>query len=130
MRTLTTLFKALSDETRLRMLGLLLSEGELCVCDFVEVLEISQSKASRHLRSLVNAGVLDDRREARWVYFRFADELGATQAAILEVLPTMLDGKMEPSIFARLKQWNEQKRRAPTCEASRCCSPRKTGDVS
>ena len=56
MRTLTSVFKALSDETRLQMLGLLLKEGELCVCDFVDVSKITQSKASRHLRHLVNAG--------------------------------------------------------------------------
>jgi DNA-binding transcriptional ArsR family regulator len=43
MRTLASVFKALSDETRLQMLGLLLREGELCVCDFVEVLSVTQS---------------------------------------------------------------------------------------
>jgi ArsR family transcriptional regulator len=109
MRTLCSLFKALSDETRLQMLGLLLKEGELCVCDFVEVLEITQSKASRHLRHLVNAGLLDDRREALWVYFRLADKPEPDQATQLKVLPTLLRERVPPELFERLDRWRAQK---------------------
>lgn len=101
MRSLSNLFKALSDETRLQMLGLLLKEGELCVCDFVEVLEITQSKASRHLRHLVNAGLLDDRREAIWVYFRIADAPKPDQAAVLMMLPNILSRYIPAQIYNR-----------------------------
>jgi ArsR family transcriptional regulator, arsenate/arsenite/antimonite-responsive transcriptional repressor len=109
MRTLISVFKALSDETRLKMLGLLLERGELCVCDFVEVLEISQSKASRHLRHLVNARLLDDRRKRTWVYFRTVDEPGPVQARILEILPSVLDGRLPPELLLQLELWLTKK---------------------
>lgn len=112
MRTLSSVFKALSDETRLQMLGLLLREGELCVCDFVEVLQVTQSKASRHLRHLVNAGLLDDRREAIWVYFRIADAPGPAQAAILRILPGIVTGRVPSGLFVRLSEWCNRKKRA------------------
>lgn len=66
------LFKALADETRLRILGLLLS-GEVCVCHIHECLRIPQPKASRHLAYLRRAGLVDTRREGLWVYYRLAD---------------------------------------------------------
>nr|HXK57067.1 metalloregulator ArsR/SmtB family transcription factor [Gammaproteobacteria bacterium] len=55
MKVIARLFKALSDETRLRILCLLL-EGELCVCDIMAVLQLPQSTVSRHLAYLKNAG--------------------------------------------------------------------------
>jgi len=112
MRTLSNVFKALSDETRLQMLGLLLKEGEMCVCDFVEVLEITQSKASRHLRRLVNVGLLNDRREAIWVYFRTADVPESAQAAVLKMLPGILDDPASSNLFVRLNEWRSHKERA------------------
>jgi len=112
MRTLTSVFKALSDETRLQMLGLLLKEGELCVCDFVDVLEITQSKASRHLRHLVNAGLLDDRRDGTWVYFRIADKPEPAQARVIGLLPAVIDNRIPPGLFARLAAWRKCKDRA------------------
>jgi ArsR family transcriptional regulator, arsenate/arsenite/antimonite-responsive transcriptional repressor len=65
-------FKALSDATRLRILGLLLS-GEVCVCHIHESLKIPQSKASRHLAYLRKAGLVDTRREGLWIHYRMAD---------------------------------------------------------
>ncbi|MFO8071506.1 MAG: metalloregulator ArsR/SmtB family transcription factor [Polyangia bacterium] len=111
MRTLTSVFKALSDETRLTMLGLLLEEGELCVCDFVDVLEISQSKASRHLRHLVGAGLLDDRREGTWVHFRIAERPEPAQAQVIEMLPAVLDNRIPPELFVRLADWRKSNER-------------------
>lgn len=60
--------KALSDETRLRIINLLY-EKELCVCDIMETLQISQAKASRHLIYLKNADLVKDRKHAQWVYY-------------------------------------------------------------
>ena len=65
---LMDVLKGLSDETRLRILSLLY-EKELCVCDIMEVLQISQAKASRHLIYLKNAGLVKDRKSAQWVYY-------------------------------------------------------------
>ncbi len=108
MRTLSQVFKALSDETRLQMLGLLIEQGELCVYDFVEVLGITQSKASRHLRYLVNAGLLDDRREAVWVYFRLAESPEPVQAAVLDLLPGLVAERMPGELFPRLEAWHKR----------------------
>ena len=68
MENLVDVLKALSDETRLRILNLLY-EQELCVCDVMETLQISQAKASRHLIYLKNAGLITDRKYAQWVYY-------------------------------------------------------------
>jgi len=59
---------ALSDETRLQLLELL-AEGEQCVCDLTDALKSSQSRLSFHLKTLKEAGLLQDRREGRWVYY-------------------------------------------------------------
>src|SRR3954468_14432082 len=64
-----TLFKALADETRLRILGLLLT-GEVCVCDIHESLKIPQPKASRHLAYLRRAGLVDTPRSGLWIHYR------------------------------------------------------------
>lgn len=115
MRPLVNVFKALADETRLQMLGLLLERGELCVCDFVQVLGITQSKASRHLRHLVNAGLLADRREAVWVYFRIAEAPEAAPARLLEALPSVLAEHFPKELHHRLAEWNARKRQAGSC---------------
>ena len=105
MRTIIPLFKALSDKTRLQMLALLFDAGELCVCDFVAVLRVTQSKASRHLRHLVDAGLLDDRHEGAWVYFRIADAPGPVEADLLDFLRHMLDDKIPRILRERLDEW-------------------------
>lgn len=68
MEKLLAVLKSLSDETRLRILNLLY-ERELCVCDVMETLQISQAKASRHLIYLKNAGLVKDRKHAQWAYY-------------------------------------------------------------
>ena len=69
VRSVSRLFKALGDETRLRVVALL-SHGELCVCHLQEALGLSQSNVSRHLGILRAAGIVEDRREGTWVYYR------------------------------------------------------------
>lgn len=63
-------FKLLADPTRLRCLLLLLEEGELCVCELTQPLGLAQPKISRHLARLRAAGVVLDRREGLWIYYR------------------------------------------------------------
>jgi ArsR family transcriptional regulator len=110
MNTLAKIFKSLSDETRLKVLGLLFEKGELCVCDLMETLQISQSKASRHLRYLVNAGLLKDRREAVWVYYRINDTPSNKEREILDALRVILTHNMPPSLFDALKEWQVRKK--------------------
>lgn len=82
MKTTARMFKALSDETRLRILCLLL-EGELCVCDIMAVLQLPQSTVSRHLAYLKNAGWVDDRRCGVWMYYSIADSGNELQKGLL-----------------------------------------------
>ncbi len=91
MKTIARLFKALSDETRLRILSLLLYE-ELCVCDIMAVLQLPQSTVSRHLAYLKNAGWLDDRRCGVWMYYSIVDSGNSLQKSLLESLRENLSG--------------------------------------
>ena len=76
-----TLFKALADATRLRILGLLLT-GEVCVCHIHESLKIPQPKASRHLAYLRRAGLVEARRDGLWMHYRLATLADPVVAAI------------------------------------------------
>jgi ArsR family transcriptional regulator len=69
VRPVSRLFKALGDETRLRIVALL-AHGELCVCHLQEALKLPQPSVSRQLALLRSAGLVEDRREGSWVYYR------------------------------------------------------------
>lgn len=73
------IFKALSDVNRLKIVQLL-KEGELCVCELTYTLSNSQSTISHHLSILKNAGLVKERKEGKWSYFRLSD------GAIIELL--------------------------------------------
>ena len=75
MLTPIQLFKCLSDETRLALVLLIHAEGELCVCEMTHALEVSQPKISRHLAQLRDCGLLLDRRQGQWVYYRLVSGL-------------------------------------------------------
>lgn len=79
------LFKCLSDETRLLMLLLIHKEFELCVCELMHALSVNQSKISRHLAQLRQSGLLQDRREGQWVYYRMNPDLPAWAKDIISV---------------------------------------------
>jgi ArsR family transcriptional regulator len=78
--------KLLSDPTRLRSLMLLLQEGELCVCELTYALDEIQPKISRHLAALRDAGIVIDRREGQWIYYRISPGLPAWSRDILQSL--------------------------------------------
>lgn len=73
--------KALGDETRLRILALLM-HGELCVCDIMASLSLPQSTASRHLAYLRNAGWVRGTRRGKWMYYRLTTESTFTDAKL------------------------------------------------
>ena len=85
VRQLTRLFRALGDETRLRIVALL-SHGELCVCHLETALDLNQSNASRQLGILKAAGIVDSRRDGTWVYYALTEQEHATVARALDVL--------------------------------------------
>ncbi len=80
----TDVFKSLADDTRSRIALLIASEGELCVCELTESLQESQPKISRHLSLLRNSGVLLDRRQGQWVYYRLHPELPTWVMSVLQ----------------------------------------------
>ena len=111
---LETLFKALADGTRLRILGLLLA-GEVCVCDIHETLSIPQPKASRHLAYLRKSGLVDVRREGLWMHYRLAESADPVVRAVIATLShalTHVDAVKRDS--ARLER------------ATGCCIPAQT----
>ena len=65
------LFRALADRTRLRIINLI-GQGEICVCFFVEVLQVRQSTISRHLAYLRKAKLVDARRDGKWIHYKIA----------------------------------------------------------
>lgn len=76
------LFMALADKTRLRLLNLM-REDEICVCFFVEVLGESQPKISRHLAYLRNAGIVESRRDGKWMHYKIIEPEDRNAAQIL-----------------------------------------------
>ena len=75
-------FHSLSDPTRLQLVDLLRG-GERCVCDLTEALEAGQSRLSFHLKALKDAGLVLDRREGRWIYYRLNTDRMEAVAALL-----------------------------------------------
>lgn len=72
--------KALSDAQRVRVL-LSLREGELCVCQITELLKLAPSTVSKHMSVLKQAGLVESRKDSRWVYYRLSDESSGSVAA-------------------------------------------------
>jgi ArsR family transcriptional regulator len=89
-----TFFMALADKTRLRLLNLM-REDEICVCFFSEVLEESQPKVSRHLAYLRNAGIVEARRDGKWMHYRIIKPENAFAAQVLEDTLRWLDAQDE-----------------------------------
>ncbi len=88
---MVALFNALGDPTRLRLLNLMRG-GEICVCFFVEILGEPQSKISRHLAYLRRNGLVEARRQAKWMHYRIARPADPDVAAVLDaVLAWMAD---------------------------------------
>lgn len=91
MMTPSECFKCLSDETRLRCMMLVHSQGDLCVCELTHALDLSQPKISRHLAQLRQCGLLLDKRRGQWVYYlinpelpRWVIDILATSASVVE----------------------------------------------
>ena len=108
VRSLTKLFRALGDETRLRIVALL-SHGELCVCHIEKALDLSQPNVSRQLGILRAAGIVDTRREGSWMYYSIAPQEH-------EAVKTMLDQLVE--VFGA-----ERAIKADHAKLRRCCGP-------
>jgi ArsR family transcriptional regulator, arsenate/arsenite/antimonite-responsive transcriptional repressor len=110
-----TVFKALADTTRLRILGLLLT-GEVCVCHIHESLRISQPKASRHLAYLRKAGLVGTRRDGLWVHYRMA------------ALPDVVLDTVQRTVAHALRHIDSVSKDIARLEKlTGCCLPAETG---
>jgi len=116
VREYAEVYKAVADETRLMILALILQHGECCVCDVMEVCGITQSKASRHLRYLKHAGLVDDRRDGTWVYYRMDGKRSVAAGEILAVNAPLLLQLQADEIARRVKEWNQRKRAFGACQ--------------
>ena len=77
------IFKALGDPVRLRLFSLLATKGELCVCHLTEALQLPQSTVSRHLGVLRQVGLVDTRRQGKWIHYRLTGAMAAPLSALL-----------------------------------------------
>jgi ArsR family transcriptional regulator len=109
--SLASLFAALADTTRLRLLNLM-SGREVCVCYFVEILRQGQPKVSRHLAYLRKAGIVAARREGKWMHYRIVPQADEASASILAaVLGSMDSDRQMQADLAKLER--------------ACCAPQK-----
>lgn len=114
MFTPSQLFKCLADETRARAILLIADQGELCVCELTCALGESQPKVSRHLALLRSAGLLLDRRQGQWVYYRLNPDLPTWVSEILRAtLQANADWLAHNS--TRLQNMNGRPVRATAC---------------
>lgn len=116
MKQEARLFRSLADETRLKILWLLMAAEELCVCDIMHTLAITQSKASRHLRYLFNLGWVTDRREGLWMYYRLAVPLDSPAGRQLAVLAEMLGSRPEAQALRRLLSQRLEAKKRQRCQ--------------
>jgi ArsR family transcriptional regulator len=103
------IFKALSEESRLRILTLLM-EREMCVCEIETCLNMTQSNASRHLTVLKQSGILFSYRKAQWAYYRISDNFIKEQNGLFKYLQIKLKElptyKQDYEEFERSKSMN------------------------
>ncbi|OGW41442.1 MAG: transcriptional regulator [Nitrospirae bacterium GWD2_57_9] len=90
MTDLVMIFKALSDETRLRIIKLL-EQGELCVCDITAALDMVQPKVSFHLSALKEAGLIKDRKQGKWIHYSLNEKDLFRRMLILSACERMQD---------------------------------------
>jgi ArsR family transcriptional regulator len=80
-----TFYKCLSEDTRLKCLLLITLKDELCVCDLISALKLSQPKVSRHLAELRKCGILSDQRRGKWVFYQLNQALPKWALEVLEL---------------------------------------------
>ncbi len=110
MEELIAIFKALSDETRLRILKIL-ENGELCVCDICNALAIIQPKASFHLHVLKSAKLIKDRKQGKWMHYCISDDDMFKRFLVLSI-SDRIQGNIAEQDKQRLK--NSLKQRGTT----------------
>ncbi len=109
LRNLAEILKALADETRLAVLAML-QDGEMCVCEIMDALPLSQPAVSHHLKILRQAGLVTDRRQGKWIYYRIDPE------ALVAVGELLNSAVIEPVRRRQATGW-DQPRHHPRCKS-------------
>jgi ArsR family transcriptional regulator len=115
--TALSLCKLLSDETRLNTVLLIQAEQELCVCELTAALEETQPKISRHLAMLRKAGLLQDRRQGQWVYYRLAEDLPLWASESIKQFATAAANSIQ-SLLVNLNAMGERPQRQQQCQTT------------
>lgn len=116
MKNVVQLMKLFSDPTRIRIL-LVLARKELCVCQIMGVLEVSQSLVSKNLQQLSLAGLLDERRAGKLVFYSVRKRLPVLQRSLLNLLTQELkDDRMLTMDMLSLRDCEEFQRKAGSCD--------------
>lgn len=118
-------FKGLSEPTRVAIMSLLLLKDEMCVCDIEQVLGVTQSRSSRHLRYLANAGLVAPKRVGPWMHYRIAPNLDPARRAVVDALRTTLPGPAAKQLRARLAAWKRTKQTSDSCAVSPATNTRR-----
>lgn len=128
MQDLLNIFKALSEETRLRIIKLL-DHGELCVCDIVAALDMVQPKVSFHLAVLKEAGFIKDRKQGKWTHYRLDDSDLLRRFLVFSVIERV-NKDAAASDAGRLEAFLSQKLRKgkviPIKDGKKCCTAKHT----
>jgi ArsR family transcriptional regulator, arsenate/arsenite/antimonite-responsive transcriptional repressor len=123
MNDLVRTFKALSDETRLRIIKLL-EQGELCVCDITSALDIVQPKVSFHLSVLKEAGFIKDRKQGKWIHYSLAEKDLFRRMLVLSACERMQDTSIAEDrkrLEAFLGNKEQPGKVVPLKSGGRCC---------
>jgi ArsR family transcriptional regulator len=123
MDDLVKIFKALSDETRLRIIKLL-EKGELCVCDIVAALDMVQPKVSFHLSTLKEAGFIKDRKQGKWTHYSLNEKDLFRRMLLLSACERMQDNTISGDrnrLVAFLKSKDADGKVVSLQSKVRCC---------
>lgn len=96
--TPVSFYKCLSDDTRLKCLLLITLKSELCVCDLISALKLSQPKISRHLAELRKCGILSDNRRGKWVFYQLNQALPKWALEVLKLTTNENQGYLNESL--------------------------------
>ena len=112
----STLFKALSDPTRVKIMLLLQQETELCVCELIEAINVPQPKISRHLALLRELKIVTDNKQGQWIFYQLSSELPTWVEQLLQ-----LTAIGDPQAIAAEQQRLARMQTRPKREVSKAC---------
>ena len=110
LKTITKAIKAISDENRMRIIGLLDSRDDLCVCEITAIIGLSQPTISSHLKLLESAGLIDHKKDGLWVNYSISGDMDPDIKVILDgVIPAIRKSKTVKDDIRKLSRVDRDK---------------------